>query len=77
MMKMNPGVRRTAIVAMIFVVFIGVSLLVARFTGDRPSPEQACTQKCASLNKQGHLVYRGPDTPKSFYKEANSVCECQ
>ena len=55
----------------------GAFLLVAYFAGDRPTPQQACVQKCAALNKGGHLVYRGPATPKDFYKEANSECECR
>jgi hypothetical protein len=69
--------RSALVTAMAFAVVIAVSLLVVRLTSGRPSPQQACSQKCSALNKQGRLVYKGPDTPREFYKQAHSVCECQ
>ena len=76
-MAMSQSSRRGLTVTMGFAVVIAVLLLVAYFSRDLRSPEQACAQKCAAVNKQGHLVYKGPATSKDFYKQANSVCECR
>lgn len=75
--KISKEVQRGLAVAIGFAAVVGVSVLVSRFTGNQPSPQQACTQKCAALNKSGELVYAGPATSKDFYKQANSVCECR
>jgi len=68
---------RTLVVAIGFCAFMGVSLAAALFLGRTPSPQMACTEKCATLSKQGNLRYSGPATPKSMYKEAQSECQCQ
>jgi len=74
---MSKEVRRRLAVAIGFAAVVAVSVLVSCFTGNRPPPQQICTQKCAALNKSGELVYSGPATSKDFYKQANSVCECR
>ena len=76
-MKVGQDARRGLVVALGFAAFIAAVLLVAYLVRDLPSPEQVCIQKCALLKKDGHLVHKGPATPKDFYKQANSVCECQ
>lgn len=76
-MKKGTSPRRGLIVALGFATFIAAVMLVGYLVRDVPSPEQACVQKCAALKKDGHLVYKGPPTPKDLYKQANSVCECQ
>lgn len=75
--KTSPIFGRGFVVALGFAAFIAVSVLFVYFTSGLPSPQQACTKKCASLNKSGQLVYKGPATSRDFYKEANSVCECR
>jgi len=75
-MKMSPNVRRGLMVCVGFGAFIAASLLIGNWVGDRPSPGQVCTQKCAEQHKTGRLVYSGPATSKEFYKQANSTCEC-
>lgn len=77
MTKMSKELRRGLAIAIGFAAVVGVSVLVSCFTGNQPSPQQVCTQKCAALNKNGELVYSGPATSKDFYKQANSVCECR
>jgi hypothetical protein len=76
-MKNDQNGHRAIVVALIFGAIIAISLLFLYLSGDHQSPQQACDAQCAPMNKQGHLVYRGPDTPKSAYKVANSVCECE
>ena len=58
-------------------VFIGGIALVSNFLRNVPSPYEACTRKCAAQSKSGQLIYRGPATPKSAYKDAFSECECR
>lgn len=74
---MSPDSRRHLTVAIGFGVVIAISLLVVYLTRDLRSPEEACAQRCAAANKQGHLVYKGPATNREFFKQANSVCECR
>jgi hypothetical protein len=76
-MAMKFGVPKWLVVAGGFAAFIAVSALMAYWVGGMPSPGEACSRKCAAMNKQGHLVYKGPATEKDFYKQANSVCECR
>lgn len=81
-MKQKPSTlklvrSRTVIVAIGFCAFMGVSLAAALLLGRSPSPQKACTEKCAALGKQGNLRYNGPATPKSTYKEAHSECQCE
>ena len=75
----NPSknMRRNVVVALGFAAIIALSFLVAYIAGSHSSPQQACQKQCSSVGKQGHLVYTGPATPKSSYKEAQSECRCQ
>ena len=74
---MSKDTRRGLIVALVFGGLIALYLLGNYFMGDRPTPQQVCTQKCAGIKRDGYLVYRGPATPKDAYKAANSECECR
>lgn len=72
---MSRNMRRVLLVALAFVIVMALSWLITDFKSRSPSPQQACTQKCAAIQRDGYLVYRGPDTPKD--KTAYSVCECR
>ena len=74
---MNIDMRRGLILLLVFACLTGLPWLVGYLRGDVPTREQACTQKCAEIKRNGHLVYRGPATPKSEYRYENSVCECR
>jgi hypothetical protein len=74
--KRSPFSRGMA-VALGFSVFVGISLVAALVLGRSPSPQKACTERCAAIGKQGNLHYNGPATPKSTYKEAHSECQCK
>lgn len=74
---MSPKILRSLIFAVVLMAVMGGPWLVAYIVRDFPTPQQVCTKKCASLKKDGVLVYRGPLTPKDFGKDAQSDCECR
>jgi len=69
--------RRNLVVVAVLTVIGGAPWLIAYLARDVPTAQQACTKKCASFNKDGVLIYRGPLTPKDFGKDARSDCECR
>ena len=77
-MGLSADTRRHLIVAAVFTVTVGIGFAGATWLDSRdvPTPLQDCVTKCASLHRDGQLVYDGPDTPKSAYKQANRVCRC-
>ena len=60
-----------------FALFIAAVMLISHLMRQTPPPQQACTEKCGSMGKQGRLVYDGPATPKSLYKELHGSCLCE
>ena len=76
-MKLSKEAKRAFTIAVGFALFMGAILLAAYLLRDAPSPYESCIHKCATLNKNGQLIYRGPWTSKSRAREAFSVCECQ
>jgi hypothetical protein len=61
---MSPGRFRALVLVSAVVALGSLPWLASYLLRDVPTSQQACTQKCASLHKDGHLVYRGPATPK-------------
>lgn len=74
---MKPGTARLMILAAAILVAGLLPWLFGYLQRDLLSPQQVCTQKCAAFQKDGFLVYKGPDTPKDAYKRAESECECR
>jgi hypothetical protein len=60
-----------------FAPFIVAVMLTSHLMRQAPSPQQACNEKCGSMGKQGRLIYDGPATPKSLYKELHGSCLCE
>jgi hypothetical protein len=76
---MRPGadVRRHLIVTGVFIAIMGLAVAYGWWKSSRPTPLQDCVSRCAAVHREGRLVYDGPDTPKSGYKDVNSVCRCE
>jgi len=74
---MKPGKARLLILAAAILVAGLLPWLFGYLQRDIPSRQQVCTQKCAAFQKDGVLVYKGPDTPKDTYKREESECECR
>lgn len=76
--KLFTRVRRPIAVALGFLAFIAVSLLVAYLVGLRPTQAEACQRQCASAGKAGVLVYKGPPSSKrNPLYDPFSECECR
>ncbi len=78
-MRLRAETRRHLIVASTFAVIVGIGIALGYWQESRDweSPLRACTRKCAAVYRSGRLVYEGPDTPQTAYKEAHSVCKCE
>lgn len=75
--SMNIEVRRILALLVVLAALGSLSWLVYFLRSDLPSPQQACTQKCADIKKDGYLVYRGPVNTRDLNKDAYSECECR
>ena len=78
-MRLSADARRHLIVAAVFTMTVGIGFAGATWLDSRdvPTPLQDCVTKCASLHRDGQLVYDGPVGARSDYRDAHSVCECQ
>jgi len=77
-MNLSRDARRSVAVAIGFLAFCAVSLVVAYLVGLRPTQAQACERQCATVGKVGMLVYKGPPSSKrNPLYEAFSECECK
>ena len=72
---MSIDIRRGLVLLFALAALGGLPWLVSYLKRDQPSQQQACTQKCAGIKRDGYLVYRGPATPKD--KTADLECECR
>lgn len=72
----KSDVNRVAIFIAVLAAFAGLSWILA-LVNDKPTRQEYCSQKCARNNMEGHLVYRGPATPKEAYRTENADCECR
>ena len=74
---MSKSHRRLLIFLLVFLT-VGMAVkLINDFLLALPTPLESCIKKCKEYNRKGVLTYKGPDTPKSFYKSMHSDCECQ
>ena len=74
-MNISVDVRRGVTLLLVLAAIAALPWLVGYLKRDSPTPQQACTQKCSDIKKDGHLVYRGPATPKD--KTPYLECECR
>ncbi len=75
----TPGLaaRQRWAVALGFSAFIVIGTVFSHWRSGLPTVADECVTKCATHAKTGTMVYRGPDTSKTQYKDTHSDCECR
>lgn len=78
-MKAPVPTRRPLLVALGFLVFVGLSVFASYLVGLRPTQAQACQKTCAALGKAGELAYNGPlsSKPRNPVYDPLSECQCK
>lgn len=69
--------KRWLVLLLVFAVLTSLPWLIRYFGGGVSNPIALCMKKCADSNKEGHLVYRGPATPREAYRVEHAECECR
>ena len=74
---MKPPIQRRLIALAVFAAVGTLPFLASWWVSGRVDAQQACSDRCAQTRQEGHMVYKGPWTPKDAYRQMHAECECR